>query len=67
MMMDASMLSDSIMTDRETEYWISNIYNGLIVVADSQNLSLPRCIDLAYDEIKGRTGKMIDGVFVKNE
>jgi hypothetical protein len=67
MVMDAAMLSDSIMTDYPTEYWISNIYNGLIVICDKLELSFPMCIDLAYKEIKGRTGKMVDGVFVKNE
>jgi len=65
--MDASMLADSIMTEYPTEYWISNIYNGLIIIADAMDLSFPRCIDMAYDEIKGRKGKMVDGVFVKNE
>lgn len=67
MMLDACMMADSIQNERTTAHWISNIYNGLIRIADSLDLSLPRCIDLAYDEISGRKGKMIDGVFVKEE
>lgn len=29
--------------------------------------NVQECLELAYNEIKGRTGKMVDGVFVKSE
>ena len=29
--------------------------------------SIETCIDAAYDEIKNRKGKMVNGTFVKNE
>lgn len=68
MVLDAGMMLDTIeLEEGDVSMWISNIYNGLIVICDKLELSFPRCIDLAYDEIKGRTGKMVDGVFVKNE
>jgi hypothetical protein len=30
-------------------------------------MSLEECLQCAYEEIKGRTGKMINGTFVKDE
>ncbi|MBL5001779.1 hypothetical protein CUZ91_2862 [Enterococcus xinjiangensis] len=28
--------------------------------------NVQECLEMAYNEIKGRTGKMVDGVFVKS-
>ncbi|MFB5068301.1 MAG: MazG-like family protein [Aerococcus sanguinicola] len=36
-------------------------YNGII------DHDLTECLQFAYDEIKDRKGKMVDGVFVKEE
>ena len=35
--------------------------------AKKYNLELVECVDYAYNEIKNRTGKMIDGSFVKDK
>ena len=37
----------------------------LINIAQRNNLSLFDCLNHAYDDIKDRKGKMVDGVFVK--
>tara|TARA_B100000929_G_scaffold108179_2_gene85754 strand:- start:9803 stop:10240 length:438 start_codon:yes stop_codon:yes gene_type:complete len=37
----------------------------LINIAERNNLTMARCLATAYDGIKDRTGRMIDGVFVK--
>src|SRR5699024_3628935 len=39
----------------------------LIILAQQQGTNVEECLELAYNVIKGRTGKMIDGVFVKSE
>ena len=39
----------------------------LDVVAKKYDLELVDCVDYAYNQIKNRTGKMIDGSFVKDE
>jgi NTP pyrophosphatase (non-canonical NTP hydrolase) len=39
----------------------------LIILAHQNGLSPEECLETAWDVIKGRTGKMIDGVFVKSE
>lgn len=38
----------------------------LILQAELQNMSLHECLRHSYDEIKSRTGKTVDGVFVKD-
>jgi NTP pyrophosphatase (non-canonical NTP hydrolase) len=38
----------------------------LILAADLAGLDFEDCLRHAYDQIKGRTGQMIDGTFVKN-
>ena len=41
-----------------------NLIDG---IAKKYNLELVECVDYAYNEIKNRTGKMIDGSFVKDK
>lgn len=38
----------------------------LILLAEMHGWTLEECLQAAYDEIKGRTGVMTDGVFVKD-
>jgi len=37
----------------------------LINIAELNNLTIEQCLEKAWDDIKDRKGKMIDGVFVK--
>lgn len=37
----------------------------LTILARQYNLSIEECINDAYNEIKDRKGKMVDGIFVK--
>lgn len=38
----------------------------LIILAMQHGLTAEECLEQAWGEIKGRTGQMIDGVFVKS-
>lgn len=38
----------------------------LILAAEMVGLRFEDCLAAAYDEIKGRTGTMVDGVFIKD-
>lgn len=38
-----------------------------IIVAHQLDLDVTECLDIAYEEIKNRNGKMINGTFVKEE
>ena len=44
---------------------IGDILVVLINIATRNNLSLSECLQVAYEDIKDRKGKMVDGVFVK--
>lgn len=46
---------------------IGDIFVVLTIYALQNNLHLDDCVKEAYDTIKDRQGKMIDGVFVKDE
>ena len=37
----------------------------LIILAQQHDMTLQECLQYAYDEIKGRKGKIINGTFVK--
>ncbi|UXY92565.1 nucleotidepyrophosphohydrolase protein [Pseudomonas phage LUZ100] len=51
---------------REIEDAIGDTVVTLIIQARMHGLSLGQCLASAYDQIKNRTGKMINGVFVKD-
>lgn len=45
---------------------IGDIYVTIAMQAEAWNFTMEECVQAAYDVIKGRTGKMIDGKFVKD-
>lgn len=44
---------------------VGDVLVTLIIAAKQQGLSLDECLAAAWEEIKDRTGKTVDGVFVK--
>jgi len=44
---------------------IGDIIVVLINIAHRSNLTLEQCMEHAYNDIKDRKGKMVDGLFVK--
>ena len=46
---------------------IGDMYVVLTILSEQIGISLDECVDVAYNEIKDRQGKMINGVFVKEE
>lgn len=46
---------------------IGDIYVVLTILSTQLGYSIEGCVDTAYEEIKDRQGKMIDGVFVKED
>ena len=46
---------------------IGDVYVVLTILSMQLGLDIKECIAVAYEEIKDRKGKMIDGVFVKEE
>lgn len=44
---------------------IGDVVVTLIILAIQNDMDLYECLNTAYDEIKGRKGKMVNGVFIK--
>lgn len=38
----------------------------LIILAQQHGTNVEECLEIAYNEIAGRSGKLVDGVFVKS-
>lgn len=46
---------------------VGDMYVVMVILAMQYDLSIKECVRAAYEEIKDRRGKMIGGVFVKEE
>ena len=62
---EAGELSDNICKGRDIRDDIGDMMVVLINIMERNNLSLSECLGVAYDDIKDRKGRMVDGVFVK--
>ena len=62
---EAGELSDSICKGRDVRDDIGDMMVVLINIAERNNTSITECLEVAYNDIKDRKGRMIDGVFVK--
>ena len=51
--------------DALTKDAVGDIVVVLTVLCTQLNISVEECIRIAYDEIKDRKGKMVNGVFMK--
>ncbi|MCY1566780.1 MazG-like family protein [Staphylococcus pettenkoferi] len=46
---------------------IGDVIVTLIILAQQNNMTLYECLNTAYEEIKNRKGKMVNGTFVKSD
>ncbi len=46
---------------------IGDVLVTLIILAQTQNLTLKECLDYAWNEIKDRKGKTVNGTFIDNQ
>ena len=62
-------LCEAIMTDdlAEIKDAIGDITVTLILLSDIYGLTFEECLESVYEIISKRTGKMVDGVFVKDK
>ena len=58
-------LSDSVCKDKDIKDDIGDMLVVMLNIVERHGLSLSECLETAYDDIKDRKGKMVDGVFVK--
>jgi len=58
-------LSDNICKGKDVADDIGDMIVVLINIAVRHDLSIGDCLEQAYNDIKDRKGRMVDGVFVK--
>ena len=58
-------LSDSLWKSKDFRDDVGDIMVVLINILVRNNLTMDECLKVAYEDIKDRKGKMVDGVFVK--
>ena len=62
---EAGELSDSLCKEKDIRDDVGDMMVVLINIMVRNNLTIQECLAVAYDDIKDRKGKMIDGIFVK--
>mgnify|MGYP003116142846 FL=1 len=60
-------LSDSICKEKDMRDDLGDMLVVMINIMKRNNISIEECLQKAYDDIKDRKGKMVDGIFVKEE
>ena len=63
---EAGELSDSLCKGKDIRDDIGDMMVVLINIMVRNNLTMQNCLSEAYDDIKDRKGKMVDGIFVKD-
>ena len=67
----SKLLTDEFMGDIDGIIYIlhhlQHIFEDIYAITLLEHTTLEECLNLAYNEIKGRTGKIINGKFVKDE
>ena len=58
-------LSDNICKGRNVADDIGDCIVVLVNIAERNNLSITECLEQAWNDIKDRKGRMVDGIFVK--
>ena len=64
---EAGELSDSLCKGKDIKDDIGDMMVVLINIMVRNNLTIEECLAVAYEDIKDRKGKMIDGIFVKED
>jgi NTP pyrophosphatase (non-canonical NTP hydrolase) len=62
---EAGELSDNICKGKDIADDIGDMIVVLVNIAERNHLTIEQCLEKAWDDIKDRKGKMVDGVFVK--
>ena len=64
---EAGELSDSLCKGKDIRDDVGDMLVVLINILTRNQLTLSECLAVAYDDIKDRKGKMVDGIFIKED
>jgi NTP pyrophosphatase (non-canonical NTP hydrolase) len=58
-------LSDNICKEKDLRDDLGDIMVVLLNIMERNHYSMNECLEVAWNDIKDRKGKMVDGIFVK--
>lgn len=64
---EAGELAADLSRGRDIKDSIGDMYVVMCAICEIEDINIAECMQLAYNEIKDRKGRMVDGVFVKEE
>ena len=67
LMQELGELSDSVCKGKDIKDDIGDMLVVMLNIATRNGVTLSECVARAWDDIKDRKGKMVDGIFVKEE
>ena len=59
-------LSDNVCKGLDIRDDCGDIMVVLINIMERNNVSMEECLEVAYNDIRNRKGRMVDGIFVKD-
>ena len=65
LMQELGELSDSVCKGKDVRDDLGDMMVVMLNIMERQGVSMEDCLSTAYNDIKDRKGKMIDGIFVK--
>ena len=65
LMQEVGELSDSLCKGKDFRDDVGDIMVVLINILVRNGVTIDECLEIAYNDIKDRKGKMVDGVFIK--
>ena len=60
-------LSDNVCKGRDIRDDLGDMLVVMINIMKRNNIGMEECLQVAYDDIKDRKGRMVDGIFVKED
>ena len=60
-------LSNSVCKEKDMRDDLGDMLVVMINIMKRNNITIEECLQKAYDDIKDRKGRMVDGIFVKEE
>jgi len=60
-------LAGNISRNKDIKDDVGDIIVVLTILAAQHNLTIAECVATAWNDIKDRKGKMVDGIFIKEE
>ncbi len=67
LMQELGELSDSVCKGKDVRDDLGDMMVVMLNIMRRNSITMEACLNTAYNDIKNRKGKMVDGVFVKEE